>query len=442
MKKLIKSALLALFIFCIFGVNSLAEEDHEFDISASEYDEVVATLTEKDGKYELFISGVGSMTEFSDTDDLPWREYAERVDSVIVGEGVENVPFAIFKYASRLEVRNISATIDITYEYDIEYYGHAISTMATVARDCSIDAFYFICDFHDARCTECGYECTSHGGGAPTCTEYALCSICSYPYERYLGHDMAAQVPEKPATCTIDGMLAYSTCNRCKLCFLGDGSVASPEELVIKAGHRFGELIEAESPTCDKLGVISYSVCSECGLKRDENGDEIDSTVIPMLAHTFDDPPSCKSSAICTECKKTVSDKDNHELVSYVYDKSGHSQKCACGELVTALETHSLSSNIIKEATEEEEGEILYSCKCGYSDTVKIPRLEADDPPANDTPTEDVPPADDEPNDDGENSETEEDESRVGLVLIISASIIVGLSLVSLLIVLIIRKRK
>ena len=190
MKRLIKSALLALLIFCIFGVNSLAEENFEFDISASDSDEVIADLTEKDGKYELFISGSGRMTEFSSVNDLPWREYADKVDSVIIGEGVENVPFAIFRYASRLEVRNVSATIEVGYEYDIEYYGHAISTMATWVKDCFIESFYLICDFQNARCTECGYECKDHGGGTPTCTEDALCSVCSYPYEGCLGHAM------------------------------------------------------------------------------------------------------------------------------------------------------------------------------------------------------------------------------------------------------------
>lgn len=84
-------------------------------------------------------------------------------------------------------------------------------------------------------------------------------------------------VPEKPATCTTSGYIAYYTCDGCDKWFSdaeGTTEITDHSSVVIAANHKL-TLVKAEEATAAKEGNIEYYHCENCGKDYyDEAGTE------------------------------------------------------------------------------------------------------------------------------------------------------------------------
>ena len=137
---------------------------------------------------------------------------------------------------------------------------------------------------------------TAHAANAATCTEpgnlaYWECSVC----EKYFlddggnvevepedivvpaGHKYGDLITQVDATCTTNGTLAHYKCSECnKLFVMENGAYAekTAEELVIPAGHNYGELIAQVNATCTQDGMLAHYECSGCDKLFVKDGDE------------------------------------------------------------------------------------------------------------------------------------------------------------------------
>lgn len=145
------------------------------------------------------------------------------------------------------------------------------------------------------KCTDCrkpylkplGHDIVPHDGQDPTCTEpgwwaYETCSRCDYTTYQAIpanGHKYGPLVPEKPATCTAEGMSAYYQCADCNKLFDTNKRETTAEALKIPlAAHQYGDFTVDKPATCTEAGSKSRH-CSRCDAKTDE-------TVIPATGHT------------------------------------------------------------------------------------------------------------------------------------------------------------
>ena len=211
---------------------------------------------------------------------------------------------------------------------------------------------------HWMKCSRCdaidaGTK-ADHSGGAPTCTEQAVCTVCGQPYGNALGHDWADATCTGPKTCRREG------------CGATEGSAL---------GHDWAAEFTEDTPAaCETAGRKSRH-CSRC--------DEVtEVTVIPALghgwasswtsdadnhwhkcsrcdaidgktAHEWDGgeittPAACETAggktytcSVCAATKEETIDALGHDFTVREYDEAQHWMKCSrCGE-TDARENHS-----------------------------------------------------------------------------------------------------
>ncbi|HIX09052.1 MAG TPA: InlB B-repeat-containing protein [Firmicutes bacterium] len=82
-----------------------------------------------------------------------------------------------------------------------------------------------------------------------------------------ISHAYGDLIPEQPATCEKNGTKAHYECANCgKLFVLEEGNYTEvdAEDLVIPAGHTYGELVPAQEATCTADGRAAYYHCEVC----------------------------------------------------------------------------------------------------------------------------------------------------------------------------------
>ena len=82
-----------------------------------------------------------------------------------------------------------------------------------------------------------------------------------------------ALVPAKDKTCTQDGNIAHFRCSECGGLFEDASAVhaLTEDEVVIPAGHEYGELVAKKEPTCSAAGMQAHYKCSVCNQYFDEH---------------------------------------------------------------------------------------------------------------------------------------------------------------------------
>lgn len=68
----------------------------KWDVSLNSNDNVFAELVEYDNNYELVISGQGKMKSYKNKNDVPWINYVNSIESVLIGNGITNVGSNVF----------------------------------------------------------------------------------------------------------------------------------------------------------------------------------------------------------------------------------------------------------------------------------------------------------------------------------------------------------
>lgn len=118
-------------------------------------------------------------------------------------------------------------------------------------------------------------------------------------------HKNVTSVPEKPATCTEPGTLAYYRCDDCGKLY-GDPSlsvlITLADVSVLPLGHEYGEAVTP--PTCTTQGYTTYT-CGPCGHSYTDH-------TVPATGHAYTltiTPPTCTvqgfTAYVCSHCADT-----------------------------------------------------------------------------------------------------------------------------------------
>lgn len=391
MKK--NNSVLLVLLTCIllsFTVTCLATSEEntgpvfEWNISESATDSVIAKLyphSESEDKFELIITGEGSMRSFSDSSPAQWFQYADSISSVTIEKGVENLSKGAIDgciYLAELRIENPKLILSANgIPYTTKIYGHGSSTAQNFVLYNYPDRFFLNCKFENSVCNTCSYKCESHSGGAAGCNEFPKCEICGAEYGNKKEHNLSQLVSTRSATCTTDGMLAHYFCTLCNGFFDESQEPTTKESLLISASHNFGELCEYVAPTCTEAGFYAHYHCDVCDENFDESKNLLPTVLISALGHSGG-LATCTQSAICDACKQPYGDinAENHIYSEILkYDTERHWLECECMHKKD-ISSHALAENTIKQATESEEGIIELSCICGYSTERSVPMLQ------------------------------------------------------------------
>ena len=262
------------------------------------------------------------------------------------------------------------------------------------------------------KCTDCGtayleplgHDITKHDGKDPTCTEpgwwaYETCSRGDYTTRQEIpanGHKYGPLVPEKPATCTAEGMRAHYQCADCNKYFDEGKNATTTDALKIPLiPHSYGEFQVDKPATCTEAGSESRH-CSRCGAKTDE-------TVIPATGHAevIDAAvaPTCTQTGLtegkhCSVCNTVLTPQTTVEKLPHSWDDGVETKAPTCTEEgvktftcsrchdtkpepISALDHDWGEWEVKTPATEETEGKKTRTCKrdSTHTETQTIPKL-------------------------------------------------------------------
>lgn len=159
-----------------------------------------------------------------------------------------------------------------------------------------------------------------HEGGAATCTEKAICSLCGQPYGKPLGHTPEA-IPGVEPSCTESGITEGS---RCAVC----GEILESQKPLSPLGHSFGEWEVTTPATCTTDGERK-STCSTCG--------ETHTEIIKANGHTevvdTGKPATCTENGLtdgkhCSVCNTVIVAQQTIPKTQHEYEKEVTAPKC------------------------------------------------------------------------------------------------------------------
>ena len=203
-----------------------------------------------------------------------------------------------------------------------------------------------------------------------------------------------ALVPAKDKTCTQDGNIAHFRCSECGGLFEDASAVnvLTEEDVVIPAGHEYGELVAKKEPTCSAAGMQAHYKCSVCNQYFDEHKAETTAEALTIDidpdAHAFGEwteevPADCthtgtKAHKDCTLCGKhfdeggaeiadlTIATNDKHDwgAPKYVWPNDSECKAervCKHNGSHKETETVTATESVVTEATCEQKGKIKYT---------------------------------------------------------------------------------
>ena len=211
---------------------------------------------------------------------------------------------------------------------------------------------------HWMKCSRCdaidaGTK-ADHSGGAPTCTEQAVCTVCGQPYGNALGHDWADATCTEPKTCRRDG------CGATEGGPLGhdwaaeftEDTPAACETAGSKSKHcsRCDEVTEVTEIPALGHGWASdwtsdadnhWHKCSRCDAIDGKAAHEWNSGEITTPAACGTAGGKTYTCSVCAATKEETIDALGHDFTVREYDEAQHWMKCSrCGE-TDARENHS-----------------------------------------------------------------------------------------------------
>ena len=223
-------------------------------------------------------------------------------------------------------------------------------------------------------------SCTENGSRVRYCTVKSCAAHTAVIDEaaqtkvlELLGHSMT-YVPEKAASCGVEGNKPYYVCSRCEGVYYKDvkGLERYENEAAVKlsALEHDWNLTGVVEPTCTEKGH-SIMTCAFCG--ETKNTDETDA-----LGHTGG-RATCKDKAVCTRCGLPYGGYEAHSFVTETThgsctERSVTTKYCTvCGYVASTTQgdygPHTLDEDslvVIREPSCTESGEYHFTCtECG-----------------------------------------------------------------------------
>lgn len=202
-------------------------------------------------------------------------------------------------------------------------------------------------------------------------------------------HDLK-KVDAKAATCTEDGNIEYYQCSDPTCGKLYKDAAGTQEitkdDTIIKAGHKYGNLIAEVSATCGKNGVKAHYECSVCHKNFDTNFDELTDLVIPATGNHIwelvekeveDATTHTKKCKVCGMTEEETHDKWPGDYpIEWTSNDDYHWHQFACGTIMNKA-AHTWNEGVeTTPATCTTDGVKTYTCKvCSETKTEPIKAL-------------------------------------------------------------------
>lgn len=199
-------------------------------------------------------------------------------------------------------------------------------------------------------------------------------------------HDLK-KVDAKVATCTEAGNKEYWECKTCGNFYWdadGKNEITNKDEVIIEAGHKYGDLIAEVSATCGKDGVKAHYECSVCHKNFDTNFDELTDLVIPATGkHIWElvEKEVENATTHTKECKVCgMTEEETHDKwpgdypIEWTSNDDYHWHQFACGTIMDKA-AHTWDEGVVATpATCTKAGVKTFTCtKCDYQKTEPIP---------------------------------------------------------------------
>lgn len=219
----------------------------------------------------------------------------------------------------------------------------------------------------DGHWHECLY-CTStssyakhNPGPAATETTPQTCKDCGYVIQAALGH-----------THNYKTEYSYDATKHWHACDCGDKKDV--------AAHTYDNDCDTDCNDCGYIRTINHEYGSEC--KSDATGHWYECTKCGAKSEVEAHIPGAEatetSAQTCTICGYELHSalEHTHEFDEWACDEVKHWKVCSCGE-TSGEENHEYGEGVVtKEATEDEEGVMTYTCKdCGHEKTEAIEKV-------------------------------------------------------------------
>ena len=196
------------------------------------------------------------------------------------------------------------------------------------------------------------------------------------------------KVPAKAATCTEDGNIEYyqcsdSTCGKLYKDAAGTQEITK-DDTIIKAGHKYGDLIAEVSATCGKDGVKAHYECSVCHKNFDTNFDELTDLAIPATGkHIWElvEKEVENATTHTKECKVCgMTEEETHDKwpgdypIEWTSNDDYHWHQFACGTIMDKA-AHTWDAGVVTTpATCTKAGVKTFTCtECQATKTEPIP---------------------------------------------------------------------
>lgn len=198
-------------------------------------------------------------------------------------------------------------------------------------------------------------------------------------------HDLK-KVDAKPATCTETGNKEYWECKTCGNFYWdadGKNEITNKNDVIVEAGHKYGDLIAEVSATCGKNGVKAHYECSVCHKYFGTNYAELTDLVIPATGnHDWElvkkevegADKHTKKCKVCNKTEEETHDKwEGDKSDKWESDKDNHWHQFACGTIMDKA-AHTWDAGVVATpATCTKAGEKTFTCaECGYQKTETI----------------------------------------------------------------------
>ena len=199
-------------------------------------------------------------------------------------------------------------------------------------------------------------------------------------------HDLK-KVDAKPATCTEAGNKEYWECKTCGNFYWdadGKNEITNKDEVIIEAGHKYGDLIAEVSATCGKDGVKAHYECSVCHKNFDTNFDELTDLAIPATGkHIWElvEKEVENATTHTKECKVCgMTEEETHDKwpgdypIEWTANDDYHWHQFACGTIMDKA-AHTWDAGVeTTPATCTKAGVKTYTCDvCKATKTEPIP---------------------------------------------------------------------